>query len=122
MGVWVWVWVWACACVRACLHGRKCTLHVGKFLIFVRFIKGEKVKNPSIVPLLFFIMNVQNTCKTLISHYMNIVFLMSYLSQIIHKDVCAIFLDVSKAFGKVWHDGLIFKLRKFGMTDTLFHC
>jgi hypothetical protein len=35
------------------------------------------------------------------------------------KDVCAIFIDVSKAFDKVWHEGLIFKLRQFGITDTL---
>ena len=35
------------------------------------------------------------------------------------KDVCAIFLDVSKAFDKVWHEGLIFKLRQFGITCTL---
>ena len=34
------------------------------------------------------------------------------------KDVCAIFLDVSKAFDKVWHEGLIFKLRQFGITGT----
>jgi hypothetical protein len=32
---------------------------------------------------------------------------------------CAIFLDVSKAFDKVWHEGLIFKLRQFGITGTL---
>ena len=35
------------------------------------------------------------------------------------KDVCALFLDVSKAFDKVWHEGLIFKLRQFGITATL---
>jgi hypothetical protein len=35
------------------------------------------------------------------------------------KDVCAIFLNVSKAIDKVWHEGLIFKLRQFGITDTL---
>ena len=28
------------------------------------------------------------------------------------KDVCAIFLDVSKASDKVWYEGLIFKLRQ----------
>ena len=28
-------------------------------------------------------------------------------------------LDVSKAFDKVWHEGLIFKLRQFGITGTL---
>jgi hypothetical protein len=35
------------------------------------------------------------------------------------KEVCAIFLDVSKDFDKVWYKGLIFKLRLFGITDTL---
>jgi hypothetical protein len=30
-----------------------------------------------------------------------------------------IFLDVSKDFDKVWHEGLIFKLRQFGITGTL---
>jgi hypothetical protein len=34
------------------------------------------------------------------------------------KDVCANFLDVSKVFDKVWHEGLIFKLRQFGITGT----
>jgi hypothetical protein len=31
-------------------------------------------------------------------------------------DVCAIFLDVSKAFDKVWHEGLIFKLKQIGIS------
>ena len=26
---------------------------------------------------------------------------------------------MSKAFDKVWHEGLLFKLRQFGITDTL---
>ena len=31
----------------------------------------------------------------------------------------AIFLDISKAFDKVWHKGLLFKLKQNGITDTL---
>ena len=30
-------------------------------------------------------------------------------------EVCGIFLDISKAFDKVWHDELIFKLRQNGI-------
>ena len=31
------------------------------------------------------------------------------------KEVRAIFLDISKAFDKVWHEGLIFKLKRNGV-------
>ena len=34
-------------------------------------------------------------------------------------EVRAVFLDISKAFDKVWHDGLIFKLRQNGVTGNL---
>ena len=30
-----------------------------------------------------------------------------------------VFLDVSKTFDKVWHNGLIFKLKRFGITGIL---
>ena len=29
------------------------------------------------------------------------------------------FLDISKAFDKVWHDGLVFKLKTYGITGPL---
>ena len=34
-------------------------------------------------------------------------------------EVRAVFLDISKAFDKVWHDGLIFKLRQNGLNGGL---
>ena len=35
-------------------------------------------------------------------------------------DTRAIFLDISKAFDKVWHQGLLFKLKLFGVEGSLF--
>ena len=34
-------------------------------------------------------------------------------------EVCAVFLDIAKAFDKVWHDGLIFKLKQNGISGSL---
>ena len=50
-----------------------------------------------------------------------------YLVDEIHKafedpkslEVRAVFLDISKAFHKVWHDGLILKLEQNGISGSL---
>ena len=36
-----------------------------------------------------------------------------------YLEVRAVFLDISKAFDKVWHDGLIFKLKQSGISGRL---
>ena len=36
-------------------------------------------------------------------------------------DVSSVFLDVSKTFDKVWHDGLIFKLKQNGISGNLLN-
>ena len=36
-------------------------------------------------------------------------------------DVRSVFLDISKAFDKVWHEGLIFKLKENGISGELLH-
>ena len=34
-------------------------------------------------------------------------------------EVRGVFLDISKAFGKVWHDGLIYELKQNGVVGDL---
>ena len=36
------------------------------------------------------------------------------------RETRAVFLDISKAFDKVWNDGLLFKLKSYGISDCLF--
>ena len=37
------------------------------------------------------------------------------------KEVRAVFCDISKAFDRVWHKGLLYKLKYVGVTDSLLH-
>ena len=37
-----------------------------------------------------------------------------------HTKVRAIFLDISKVFDEVWHQGLLFKLKSYGIEANLF--
>ena len=34
-------------------------------------------------------------------------------------EIRGVFLDMSKAFDKIWHEGLILKLKLVGVTDSL---
>ena len=36
-------------------------------------------------------------------------------------DICVVFLDVSKAFDKVWHEGLVFKLKELGVSGSVLN-
>ena len=36
------------------------------------------------------------------------------------RETRAVFLDICKAFDKIWHDGLLFKLKDYGISGSLF--
>ena len=42
----------------------------------------------------------------------------NHLTAILLWKLGEFFLDISKAFGKVWHDGLIYKIKSFEVSDT----
>lgn len=37
------------------------------------------------------------------------------------RDVRFVFCDISKAFDRVWHEGIIFKLRQYGISDQIIN-
>ena len=44
----------------------------------------------------------------------------SAFEELPSRETRAVFLDISKAFDKVWHDGLLFKLKSYGISGCLF--
>ena len=43
----------------------------------------------------------------------------SAFEELPSRETRAVFLDISKAFDKVWHDGLLLKLKSYGISDCL---
>ena len=41
------------------------------------------------------------------------------MRQLIEEKKLVIFLDISRAFDRVWHTGLLYKLRKYGIEGDL---
>ena len=44
----------------------------------------------------------------------------SAFDAISSMEVCGVFLDLSKAFDKVWHSGLLYKLKSNGINSKIF--
>ena len=44
----------------------------------------------------------------------------SAFEELPSRETRAVFLDISKAFDKMWHDGLLFKLKSYGISGCLF--
>ncbi|CAB4008479.1 Hypothetical predicted protein [Paramuricea clavata] len=55
------------------------------------------------------------------STVMQLVFVVNKIYQALEigNEVCAVFLDISKAFDKVWHKGLLAKLKSVGINGPL---
>ena len=56
------------------------------------------------------------------STVMQLVYIVHRIHEALDRgnEVRAVFLDISKAFDKVWHEGLLLKLKRLGVDDALY--
>ena len=64
-------------------------------------------------------MNYQGSCRHSIVHHLIELVHNTCLSLENHEPNCQVFCDISKAFDRVWHRGLIHKLEKYGIKGDI---
>jgi hypothetical protein len=65
--------------------------------------------------------NLLNLCEKVTTTINQLMYLIQNIYQSLDndEDICAVFLDVSRAFDCIWHDGLLYKLRHIGINGDI---